>query len=150
MRVTCVGARVPSLWAKGAPVCGFRDCMSAAFSCFQTGSIRGSAPFEGVGLRVSTVGESVASSPRACSPVQNVRLGDFVLWVCVRVVLAGLVRALGVGSFPSSFARRWLRPSPGVSWATWLILPVVICLSQRLSHACLSISDYTVKLRMAH
>ena len=34
--------------------------------------------------------------------------------------------------------------------ATWLILPVVICLSQRLSHACLSISDYTVKLRMAH
>ena len=24
---------------------------------------------------------------------------------------------------------------------TWLILPVVICLSQRLSHACLSISD---------
>ena len=34
--------------------------------------------------------------------------------------------------------------------ATWLILPVVICLSQRLSHACLSISSYTVKLRMAH
>ena len=34
--------------------------------------------------------------------------------------------------------------------ATWLILPVVICLSQRLSHACLSISFYTAKLRMAH
>lgn len=33
---------------------------------------------------------------------------------------------------------------------TWLILPVVICLSQRLSHACLSINFYTVKLRMAH
>ena len=33
---------------------------------------------------------------------------------------------------------------------TWLILPVVICLSQRLSHACLSINTYTVKLRMAH
>ena len=33
---------------------------------------------------------------------------------------------------------------------TWLILPVVICLSQRLSHACLSISFYTVKLRIAH
>ena len=29
----------------------------------------------------------------------------------------------------------------GVRVATWLILPVVICLSQRLSHACLSISD---------
>lgn len=34
--------------------------------------------------------------------------------------------------------------------ATWLILPVVICLSQRLSHACLSTNFYTVKLRMAH
>ena len=34
--------------------------------------------------------------------------------------------------------------------ATWLILPVVICLSKRLSHASLSISDYTVKLRIAH
>jgi hypothetical protein len=33
---------------------------------------------------------------------------------------------------------------------TWLILPVVICLSQRLSHACLSISLYMVRLRMAH
>jgi hypothetical protein len=34
---------------------------------------------------------------------------------------------------------------------TWLILPVVICLSQRLSHACLSINNlYTVKLRTAH
>jgi hypothetical protein len=28
----------------------------------------------------------------------------------------------------------------GVKIVTWLILPVVICLSQRLSHACLSIS----------
>jgi len=31
-----------------------------------------------------------------------------------------------------------------------LILPVVIRLSQRLSHASLSISNYTAKLRMAH
>ena len=34
--------------------------------------------------------------------------------------------------------------------ATWLILPVVICLSQRLSHACLSTYFYIVKPRMAH
>ena len=33
---------------------------------------------------------------------------------------------------------------------TWLILPVVIRSSQRLSHACLSINNCTVKLRMAH
>jgi hypothetical protein len=29
----------------------------------------------------------------------------------------------------------------GSKIVTWLILPVVICLSQRLSHACLSISN---------
>ena len=40
--------------------------------------------------------------------------------------------------------------NPGDTIVTWLILPVVICLSQRLSHACLSISNYTAKLRMAH
>ena len=34
--------------------------------------------------------------------------------------------------------------------STWLILPAIICLSKRLSHACLSISDYTAKLRTAH
>ena len=34
--------------------------------------------------------------------------------------------------------------------AIWLILPVVICLSQRLSHACLSSHCPTVKPRMAH
>jgi hypothetical protein len=33
---------------------------------------------------------------------------------------------------------------------TWLILPVVICLSQRLSHACLSTNRFKVKPRMAH
>ena len=42
------------------------------------------------------------------------------------------------------------RPGRPPKIVTWLILPVVICLSQRLSHACLSISNYTVKLRMAH
>ena len=36
--------------------------------------------------------------------------------------------------------RRWRWDRPGTI-ATWLILPVVICLSQRLSHACLSISN---------
>ena len=34
--------------------------------------------------------------------------------------------------------------------AIWLILPVVICLSQRLSHACPSTSRVKVKPRMAH
>ncbi len=38
---------------------------------------------------------------------------------------------------PQGEARRGLWPAI----VTWLILPVVICLSQRLSHACLSIND---------
>ena len=60
----------------------------------------------------------------------------------------------------SVFSVRPFAPSPSnrgggarrdvVRIVTWLILPVVIRLSQRLSHACLSISNYTVKLRMAH
>lgn len=34
--------------------------------------------------------------------------------------------------------------------ANWLILPVVICLSQRLSHACIRSHPSMVNLRMAH
>ena len=49
-------------------------------------------------------------------------------------------------------ARAPPEPTPGRPQepATWLILPVVICLSQRLSHACLSTSSSRAKLRMAH
>jgi len=37
-----------------------------------------------------------------------------------------------------------------MDWITWLILPVGICLSKRLSHACVSINNFVlVKLRMA-
>ncbi len=42
----------------------------------------------------------------------------------------------------------WLSQQKQVAF--WLILPVVICLSQRLSHACLSSHPRTVKPRMAH
>ena len=37
----------------------------------------------------------------------------------------------------SAWSVAWSVDSKGV---TWLILPVVICLSQRLSHACLSMN----------
>ena len=33
--------------------------------------------------------------------------------------------------------------------ATWLILPVVVCLAQELSHASLSMSPCTTRLQMA-
>ena len=62
----------------------------------------------------------------------------------------------------NKLTRAALRRSIGRSWrrlrlgsaatrrVTWLILPVAICLSQRLSHACLSTSLTKVKPRMAH
>ncbi len=61
----------------------------------------------------------------------------------------------GRRALQASFARTRLLTAAcgckaGLTTETWLILPVVIRLSQRLSHACLSISTYTVKLRMAH
>jgi hypothetical protein len=42
--------------------------------------------------------------------------------------------------FWSSLPARLMRRSASVRNATWLILPVVICLSQRLSHACVSMN----------
>ncbi|GJP60412.1 hypothetical protein CLOP_g17636 [Closterium sp. NIES-67] len=72
------------------------------------------------------------------------------------------VRERGMGRRPRRRELPWDRGPRGcrqgsrAPWlplgrATWLILPVVICLSQRLSHACLSIRGAFVpsKLRMA-
>jgi hypothetical protein len=42
---------------------------------------------------------------------------------------------------PVQTGYRGRREATAVKIVTWLILPVVICLSQRLSHACLSISN---------
>ena len=86
-------------------------------------------------------------------------------WLCCSVGarldgchLAAFVSTMLVGNLVFS-RRRCLQHDLGACAAvlpsavlvlTWLILPVVICLSQRLSHACLSISFNTVKLRMAH
>ena len=50
--------------------------------------------------------------------------------------------SLGRWRCGSCASRPWnIGASRAARQATWLILPVVICLSQRLSHACLSISD---------
>lgn len=49
---------------------------------------------------------------------------------------------------PRHFVVQW--PEGQFQVDTWLILPVVICLSQRLSHASLSISLNKVKPQTAH
>ena len=75
------------------------------------------------------------------------RLKDSAEWECLCVPS---LEALCDSSFLRC-AREWRKSFSVCSTSvTWLILPVVICLSQRLSHACLSISFYTAKLRMAH
>ena len=56
----------------------------------------------------------------------------FARYRTTAVVASGVVRSLG-------FARARAAPA-SVRNATWLILPVVICLSQRLSHACVSMN----------
>ena len=79
-------------------------------------------------------------------------------WIACGCALEGLAAGACPGWVPASarpdpvttpFAPSWGVPRPVdphgeaglVTIVTWLILPVVICLSQRLSHACLSISN---------
>ena len=86
-----------------------------------------------------------------CSPARrrgSPRLGCLSFGSSRGGCRAGVARSVAL-RVPRS-VRAAARAGLGARQATWLILPVVICLSQRLSHACLSISDYTVKLRMAH
>ena len=93
------------------------------------------------GLSVGAIGWSSFAVPRCA--------GASPPWPGARSPLpAQLVYIL---AFPRSGGRFWAlaggrpasprRPRGGVNRAIWLILPVVICLSQRLSHACLSISN---------
>ena len=70
-----------------------------------------------------------------------------------RLRLVGVVFVRSVRSLRRPFGSSWLAGRGVLAVAPvdiWLILPVVICLSQRLSHACLSTNLHKVKLRMAH
>ena len=49
-----------------------------------------------------------------------------------------VMKPVGLGAIPARPV--WVTTPRGI--VTWLILPVVICLSQRLSHACLSINEF--------
>ena len=96
-------------------------------------------------LRISVVAIGWPDDPQTANAWRGSTVGD-----ALRVSLPNNYSS----RFAPALRREWRRPlgegavRPKI--VTWLILPVVICLSQRLSHACLSISNYTVKLRMAH
>ena len=107
-----------------------------------------------VGMRLCTrSGCNATSAGRQA----NLRSGLFRLAAAPILIASSQLLSDGKSTLPSSAGN--LKPRRGdcasvtlrrVKIPTWLILPVVICLSQRLSHACLSISLYTAKLRMAH
>ena len=67
------------------------------------------------------------------------RSGKFMMGLSMDVLCGGpRIRCRGTPSLcGASDARRTGRSRS----VTWLILPVVICLSQRLSHACLSVNN---------
>lgn len=54
------------------------------------------------------------------------------------------VTLAGAGCQPAGRQAAGAIASFGKGIATWLILPVVICLSQRLSHACVSINSFVL------
>ena len=77
------------------------------------------------------------------------RFDSQVLWVLYEIAMVWVK----VNSIESDFQSQDTYNDPItrlLSLLTWLILPVVICSFRRLSHACLSISFYTTKLRIAH
>ena len=94
-------------------------------------------------------------SGRTCNPnllntlrthvLQPARFG--AIRACGAAHLGVAARVFRAGSSLGRWRCGSCASSPGIGvaraarQATWLILPVVICLSQRLSHACLSISD---------
>jgi hypothetical protein len=127
---------------------------------------RGSGRFLSPAERVSGADRSLKNSvgaigwPRDGHLFTGVRsmsqVGRCDFWNLFQVPVPSRIPNYICPSAPVSPSRGRLWPgdqaAPAVCFTivTWLILPVVICLSQRLSHACLSISNHTVKLRMAH
>ena len=78
-----------------------------------------------------------------CCKLLTNRLGKLVSWLVALVLLSWNWKSqfsLLRGAWVTASARTQLLQNIGRD--TWLILPVVICLSQRLSHACLSTSQY--------
>ncbi len=57
---------------------------------------------------------------------------------------SGLARGVAHVVFEGYLVRSDLGAFGSEGIATWLILPVVICLSQRLSHACVSINSFVL------
>ena len=134
---------------------GLLMSLYAGAPTFQVGSLLLKAPRVRINCGSKVVGGQLLLNARFRTAGQ---VGCPVLalrrpcWSSLRLVVAGFRVNVKSPCDVVRFLRCPCRATSGGhrSRGTWLILPVVICLSQRLSHACLSISFFTVKLRMAH
>ena len=70
------------------------------------------------------------------------------MWIKAEASVGCYLGGGGGGGPVLSLPLLGLRPGAGEEnirgMVTWLILPVVICLSQRLSHACVSINSFVL------
>jgi hypothetical protein len=106
-------------------------CCKAPWVTSPYGCTEGGGDLASARQHITGVCASGSSSPQIASQVADDARNDEV----ARVLSMSLRRWV---SKRGSVLSRW---TPLRCWdATWLILPVVICLSQRLSHACLSMN----------
>ena len=146
-RIERCGARRPAARATGQPAertgAGFRAWFQAFGSLVgnpgethEWATVKASVPGHGRGGGGPPPRTPGATQGRGCASVQPRLL--FPYQIETRGAREGAARRRCVGS---ALLRQRSAPRGSVlRAATWLILPVVICLSQRLSHACLSIS----------
>ena len=116
-------------WERGDSGCG------GARGCSREGAGARATPTHSIHtLRTHVLQPARSGASRACgdAPIQ--------LGAPLRACFAPARRSVGGAAGRVRFAPG-IGASRAARQATWLILPVVICLSQRLSHACLSISD---------
>ena len=167
----CWGNRSPAGSASRAPfgICGwlatgyyFARSMGASRNRYPPPGVDWNLVTSSFGAYAAASGSLRARRPPAADRTLGNSVGAIEWSVGVHCVLRGVPCRLGCLRASSAVCNKHsgtLRGANSVGWSsdlprfrvvTWLILPVVICLSQRLSHACLSISNYTVKLRMAH
>ena len=110
-----------------------------------------SRPPSGVGRSESRDGPRPSAEGARHCPSGRGGNGEATLSYFIKLALGGR------GLSGSSFLRRAWAMKPKNGWFssgylpfTWLILPVVICLSQRLSHASVSTCRQMAKPRTAH
>ena len=104
----------------------------------------------GAPLEFGTILGRISETKTKCFQLEETNTNVGKRDACIR--LCGSFRSDGEGRAYTYYTYEWQTRSVCVCVrgdfpkviVTWLILPVVICLSQRLSHACLSINNFVL------